>query len=54
MQQRGKHASVLGRLQPFVLARIEELGATLEHRAISDFNDWLVGLAQCSGADQPA
>ena len=46
-QQRGKHASVLGRLQPFILARIEELEATLEHRAISDFNNWLVGLAQC-------
>ena len=51
MQQRGKHASVLGRLQPFILARIEELEATLEHRAISDFNNWLVGLVQCSSAN---
>ena len=54
MQQRGRHASVLGRLQPFILARIEELEATLEHRAISDFNNWLVGLAPCSVACQPA
>ena len=54
MQQRGKHASVLGRLQPFIVARIEELEATLEHSAISDFNNWLVGLAQRSGAVQRA
>ena len=54
MQQRGKHASVLGRLHPFIVARIEELEATVEHRAISDFNNWLVGLVQCSSAIQSA
>ena len=32
----------LGRLQPFIEARMEELTLALEQRAIANFNDWLV------------
>ena len=35
--------SGLGGLQPYLVSAVDELTASLLHRAISDFNDWLVG-----------
>ena len=39
------HSPQLGRLQPYLAARLDELLRAVEQAAMADFNDWLVGPA---------
>ncbi|KAK9819680.1 hypothetical protein WJX72_001042 [[Myrmecia] bisecta] len=40
----GSTVASLGRLQPFLAARVDELTHAIEQRAIADFNNWLVSV----------